>query len=373
MITMKSGTRLLILVIIIVLALQIIYFYRGIYLPPATGMHDFNITPRISQTGIVTDTPGKGSGLVLIDSAHDNRFSKGELDTLLSRILSRGASIEILRDGGKFEESLKESKALIVIAPANAYSADETKKVKEFVERGGRLLLIADPSRESEINSLASNFKVLFWNDYLYNLRENDGNYQYIFIKEFKPGIITKKLEKIALYTACSISPGEKGIAIAIADQNTRSSKIETQTNLSPIVFIDEKILAIGDFTVMLDPYNSLWDNSQLVSNIADFLTGVEEKIPPAAPKIVSWYNNKTEDSSLNISIAKVETIYFNATADQKIEKWKWMLNNLEQSNNNDSYIHFFNQSGIYYVNVSGRNANGTTQTISWLVNATIP
>lgn len=373
MITVKSGTRLLILVIIIVLALQIIYFYRGIYLPPATGMHDLNITPPISQTGIVTETPGKGSGLVLIDSAHDNRFGKGELDTLLSRILSRGASIEILRDSSKLEERLKESKALIVIAPANAYTADEAKKVKEFVERGGRLLLIGDPSRESEINSLASSFKVLFWNDYLYNLRENDGNYQYIYIKEFKPGIITKKLEKIALYTACSISPGEKGIAIAIADQNTHSSRIETQTNLTPIVFIDEKILAIGDFTVMLDPYNSLWDNSRLVSNIADFLTGVDEKIPPATPKIVSWYNNKTEDSSLNISIAKVETIYFNATADQKIEKWSWTLNEKEQSHNYDNFTYTFKESGPYRVIVSGGNPNGTTQTISWLVNATIP
>lgn len=365
-----KGLRLLIIVVIIVLALQIIYFYRGVYRPTPVEMHDFNITPPISQTGKFTDTPGKGSGLVLIDNSHDNKFTLSELDTLLSRILSRGASFETLSDSGKLGEKLKEAKAYIVIAPENAYSAAETKEVKDFVKKGGKLLLIADPSRESEINSLAGNFKVLFWNDYLYNLYENDGNYQYIYLREFTPSIITTKLEKIALYSACSISPGEKGIAIAIADRNTHSSKIETQANLSPLVLIDEKILAIGDFTFMLDPYNSLWDNSQLVSSIADFLTGVEEKTAP--PKIVSWYNNKTKDSSTNISIANIETIFFNATADQQIENWSWTLNEEEQSHNFDNLTYTFKENGLFYINVSARNSNGSTQTVSWRVNATI-
>lgn len=365
--------NLLILVTIIVLALQIIYFYKGIYTPPPTEMHDLNIAQPFSKIERFTEEAGSGSGLVLIDSAHGNQFAKGELDALLSRILSRGAGFEILSDSSRLGERLKDAKALVVIAPAIAYSSDDRKEVKDFVNRGGRLLLIADPSRESEINSLANQFKVLFHNDYLYNLRENDGNYQYIYIKDFKPSGITKKLEKIAFYTACSIYPGEKGIAMA--DQNTHSSKVEAQGNLSPMVFIDQKILAIGDLTFLLSPYDSSWDNSRLISNIADFLTGVEEKpaapAPAPAPRIVSWYNNRTNDSSTNISISGAETIYFNATADQKIDLWSWTLNDKNMNHNYDNFTYAFRESGLFYLNVSGRNSNGTTQTISWLVNAT--
>jgi hypothetical protein len=269
---------LLIFVTIIALGMQIIYYYRGIYLPPPTEMHDLNISSPVSKIERFTEEASKGSGLVLIDKAHGNQFAQHELNALLTKILSREASFEFLSESSAFREKLRERnvKALIVIAPVNSYSNEDKKAVKEFVERGGKLLLIADPSRESEINSLANQFKLLFWNDYLYNLRENDGNYQYIYLKQFKPSEITKKLEKIAFYTACSIYPSEMGIAIA--DPNTYSSKIETPGNLTPLLLMDEKILAIGDFTFLLEPYNLAWDNNQLISNIADFLTGVEEK-----------------------------------------------------------------------------------------------
>ncbi len=362
---------LLILVTLTVLGMQMIYYYRGIYLPPPTEMHDLNISLPVSKIARFTEEAGRGSGLVLIDRAHGNQFAQHELNTLLSRILSRGASFEFLSNREGFREKLRNAKALVVIAPADSYSTEDKKAVKDFVEGGGKLLLIADPSRESEINSLASQFKVLFWNDYLYNLRENDGNYQYIYLKQFKPSEITKKLEKIALYTACSIYPSEMGIAIA--DQNTFSSRIETPNNLTPMVLMDEKILAIGDFTFMVEPYNSAWDNNQLISNIADFLTEAKEKIEPLAqPRIVSWYNNKTKDNSTYISISIFEAIYFNATADQKIDVWTWTLNDQDMNNNYDSFTYTFREGGVFYVNVSGSNSNGRTQTVSWCVNATI-
>ncbi|MEM2924920.1 MAG: hypothetical protein QXJ68_04445 [Methanocellales archaeon] len=364
---------LLILVTLIVLAVQLIYYYRGIYQPPSSALHDLNVSLPISKTERYVEEITQGSGLVLIDKAHGNQFAPHELNTLLIRILSRGASFEFLSESSAFREKLREAdvKALVIIAPADSYSKEDKKAVKDFVERGGKLLLIADPSRESEINSLASQFKMLFWNDYLYNLRENDGNYQYIYLTQFKPCEVTKKLEKIAFYTACSIYPSEMGIAIA--DQNTFSSRIETPSNLTPMVFMDEKILAIGDFTFLIEPYNSAWDNNQLISNIADFLTGVVEKVrSPAQPKIISWYNNKTKDNSTYISISSTEAIYFNATADQKIDIWVWTLNDQDINNNQDSFIYTFNQSGLFYINVSGSNLNGRTQTVSWCVNATI-
>ena len=121
------------------------------------------------------------------------------------------------------------------------------------------------------MNSLSLKFGLIFEPDYLYNMKENDANYRNIFVTEFKQNEITKNLQKIALYTAGSITPDNCGIALV--DENTFSSVIETRKELSPIALAKEsKVLAIYDLTFITEPYNGILDNNQLISNIADWL-----------------------------------------------------------------------------------------------------
>lgn len=149
----------------------------------------------------------------------------------------------------------------------------------EFVNNGGKLLLIADPTRHGKMNSISLRFGLVFESDYLYNMKENDTNFRNIFVTEFKANEITKGLEKIVLYTAGSITSADGGIAFV--DQNTFSSIIETRKRLSPIAQAKEsKVLAIYDLTFMTEPYNGILDNNQIISNIADWLAGpVEEEV----------------------------------------------------------------------------------------------
>ena len=108
-------------------------------------------------------------------------------------------------------------------------------------------------------------FGLIFEADYLYNMKENEINYRNIFVAEFKEAEITKNIEKIALYTAGSISSADCGIAFV--DQNTFSSSslIETRQKLSPIAQAQEsKVLAIYDLTFVTEPYNGILDNNQL-------------------------------------------------------------------------------------------------------------
>ena len=59
-----------------------------------------------------------------------------------------------------------------------------------------------------------------------------------------------------------------------MTDVNTRSSLVEAQQDFYPIALGDRRnVLAIGDFTFMVPPYNSLLDNDKLLSNLADYLT----------------------------------------------------------------------------------------------------
>ncbi len=150
----------------------------------------------------------------------------------------------------------------------NGSSPRRRETLDEFVNNGGKLLLIADPTRSSQINSISLDFGLIFEPDYLYNMKENEINYRNIFVAEFKESEITKSIEKIALYTAGSISSADDGIAFV--DQNTFSSLIETRKGLSPIALAQEaKVLAIYGLTFITEPHNGIIDNNQLISNIA--------------------------------------------------------------------------------------------------------
>ena len=63
----------------------------------------------------------------------------------------------------------------------------------------------------------------------------------------------------------------------AFIDGNTRSSLLESAGDLSPMAWGDSRnVLAIADISFMVPPQDSLLDNSQLVSNFADYLTDSE-------------------------------------------------------------------------------------------------
>ena len=129
--------------------------------------------------------------------------------------------------------------------------------------KGGKLLLIAEPSLNQEINSLAERFGIAFQPDYLWNMIEHDLNFQNIFIKNFRPDEVTRGLAQITLYVAGSIK--SSGGSLAFTDGNTRSSIVERIEPFYPMVKTrDGLVLAISDLTFMVPPQNSVLDNDRL-------------------------------------------------------------------------------------------------------------
>jgi len=300
---------IVLIMILIVLLGRGLFYYSGFYSPPPSKMPSYEhiIIPAAPLTEF-SDVYEEGEGIILIDLAHDNAFDKEELNVLILRLISRGLTIEFLaveddleekllgkeeeeaeeelldeqeeKEGDqeeKLEEELVVAGAFIVVCPQSEFSEEERDTVEEFVNNGGKLLLIADPTRSSKMNSLSLQFGLIFEPDYLYNMKENEINYRNIFVAEFKENEITKDIEKVALYTAGSISSADGGIAFA--DLNTFSSVIETRRGLSPIAQAQEsKVLAIYDLTFMTEPYNGILDNNRLIANIADWLTSPAEE-----------------------------------------------------------------------------------------------
>lgn len=271
------------------------YFYRR---PPAAAevprpdLAEVNVFE--VETGAHADVEAvPGRGQVLIDRAHKNVVDNAELNVLLSRLTTRGMEAVSLGPEDMLPDRLRTASALVVISPHQAYSPQEAAAVQRFVEQGGRLLLAADPSRYTfvaqsddlygdmyvaqsdvaAINSLGSLFGLAFADDYLYNAVENAGNYQYIVVRSFADSPVTAELERVVLYAARSLATAEE--ALATSDAETVSSLSERSGDLAPLALGgDGRVLAVGDFTFMTEPYSSVADNGRLVTNIADFLAG---------------------------------------------------------------------------------------------------
>jgi hypothetical protein len=261
-------TTLLAIVILAFLGARLLMYYEGIPRPQVTQYGFGNLS--IEVVGPVpfndTYTPAAG-GVLLVDMAHQNNFDPEEFNLLFARVIARNYTVKFVRDKGKFNESLVNASTLLVVSPKQAYTDEELEQVKEFLATNGSLVLIDDPSRESEINSLAVHLGIVFNRDYLFNVIKNDGNFRYVVYDRFVEENLTRGLDKVSFYVAQSI----KGKALLVGDQNLRSS-LGVTDSLSPIAR-EGRVLAIGDITFFRPPFNSFYNNSKLISNIADFIT----------------------------------------------------------------------------------------------------
>ena len=263
------------------------YFYQGSYDPlPSEQLRTQHITPPVSSfTNSETISPVQ-QGTLLVDMGHSNGFSRDEISSFLNEISRRGYSLEFLElsSGGKklseggnsLAEQLRSVDSFLVIQPSRPFSNEEAVLVHQFVEeKGGKLLLIADPTRNHRMNSLSKEFGITFRPDYLHNSVDYDLNFQNIFISDFKPDKLTDGLGRIALYAAGSLESANGGLAVA--DGNTQSTFVERVEPLYPMARSEQGgVVALTDLTFLIPPQSTIVNNPRLISNLADFLTTSE-------------------------------------------------------------------------------------------------
>ena len=287
----KYG-RLLLLPLFALASFLAAFFYfgypGGYDAPTVVQASPESMTAPVSALGELPLFPPTEEGTFLVDGLHGNDFTKQELSVLVARVSDRGYQVEVAGETSRFggfssldsgsrlaqlQEKLRRADSLAVLMPNSPFSNEEADLVEDFVTRkGGKLLLIADPTRPSQINSLANRFGIAFQPDYLYNQVEYDLNFQNIYLRQFQPSPITQGLSQVALYTAGSVRAPTPGLALT--DGNTHSSMTERVEPFYPMASAaGGRVVALADFTFMVPPRNSVLDNDRLVSNIAGFLT----------------------------------------------------------------------------------------------------
>ncbi|MCA9897018.1 MAG: hypothetical protein H6654_00410 [Ardenticatenaceae bacterium] len=240
------------------------------------------------------DAPESFGGLVLLDQSHDNAFTLDEIGYLDGRLAARG--VEMMGyTGGDLATALRGVNAFVVITPLQPFSADEIQAVENFVQRGGRLLMLGDPTRynviveedlfsfnifvESDkipLNSLANSFDLIFNGDYLYNTIENEGNFRNIVLDSvgFTENALTAELDQVVLYGAHSLQVGAGAKALMAGDDNTWSSATDRPGGLTlAATAANGNVLAVGDIQFLMEPYYTVLDNARFIAQIADFLS----------------------------------------------------------------------------------------------------
>ena len=261
--------------------------------PPPYAAENVPQVPTPAMAAFV-DEPQTGKGLVLLDEAHENSFTADEISYLDGRLSARGFEL-LPYSGGELATALRPASAFVVITPLRPFNREEIQAVSDFVARGGRLLLIGDPTRFNLIveedlfsfsftfetdrlplNSLANEFDIIYNDDYLYNTVENEGNFRNIILKEtgFADTALVTDLEQLVFYGSHSLQVGPTGSVLLAADDNTWSSATDRPGDLALAATSREgQVLALGDVHFLFAPYYTVFDNSRFIAQIADFLT----------------------------------------------------------------------------------------------------
>lgn len=269
-----------------------LWFYRGMANRPEIATPDFASfsAPQAPVNVSEVDEEIKQlGGTVLIDSAHSNLFSMAGINSLISAIQARGGKIEMVTDTFSLEYQLKYASAFVSFSPTSSFGIYEIKALKNFAERGGKILVFTEATNNTiyvdyfsgaytitsdanAANSLLREFDITVNNDYLYNTENNEGNFRNVFFDEFGKSEITFGLSQIALYGTHSIESPSGIILLQGAETNLSSSTDAHDPNQGGAVLSQNgNVAAFGDATFLSSPYNTYTDNAKLISNIADF------------------------------------------------------------------------------------------------------
>lgn len=299
-----------------------LWFYRGApsQRPPvATPDYASLEVPQapLREGGTEAEDVEQMGGVVLFDLSHGNRFAMPEVAAFTEAVSQRGGRAETLIDPALLEFNLKYVRAFVVVSPSVAFLPSEIRLVREFVERGGKLLVFTDATRNviyydffadsltvygdvNAANPLLDPFGITIKNDYLYNLERNEGNYRNVLFDQFGKSELTFGLKEVAFYGAHSVE-SPSGLILLQGTESTLSSMDDAHhpSQGGAALSADGNVIALGDFTFMSSPYNSYADNAVFIQNLADFaLSGKQTPVLKNFPFIF-------EDGSVQIYLTE--------------------------------------------------------------------
>ncbi len=245
----------------------------GFYRPPVVAESTPVSIESLSGLSETTSIEGGEGRLVLIDTGHGNGFDEAELAVFAGRLAGSGARVAVVDN---LESRLQEASGLLIIAPDQSFDPEEVQAIEAFVNKGGRVVIVGDPTRQGSvdaINTLTGAFGVIYQDAYVYNLSDNDAGFRNVSFTNFiGDNPITDGLSQVVFQTAFALRADEEA-SIITGDESTYTSGEETPGAVTVAALVGEgRVLTLPDFTFFTSPYNTFADNDLLLNNVAAFL-----------------------------------------------------------------------------------------------------
>lgn len=186
------------------------------------------------------------------------------------------ASASVSSSTGDLAGELAEVDALFAVG-GSQFSDAEYATIEAFAENGS-VVLATDPGgtfQSSASDALTSRFGVAVGDGYLYNMQDNDANFQRIYA-EGAEGDLAEGVDRVVFDTAVPLQADADGTAAVTATEQTRyDTTRETGTYQVAVQSGNALVIGDADFMAPLD-YNRA-DNDVFLGNVLDHLIDTPE------------------------------------------------------------------------------------------------
>jgi hypothetical protein len=245
-----------------------------------------------------------GSGTVVVDAGHGNRFDRATLEPLVRGLTRVGYDVEYYRSGD-LAAALEDAKAFVVVDPSQEYRPGDVDDVRRFTGQGGHLLVVGEPDRvrvsgglfgtslttqESSLTALGSAYGASVGTAYLYNQERADANYKWVEARATDADGLDD-VNETTVYTAGAVRM-RGGEPLLRAAPGTRQSSTADQTGRYPVAARRSNVVVLGDKTFMRADRYRVADNEAFVEFLVEFLANSDRApgqdvggtVPPEPP-----------------------------------------------------------------------------------------
>ncbi|MDV7349713.1 DUF4350 domain-containing protein [Halorubrum distributum] len=177
-------------------------------------------------------------------------------------------------------ERLAEADAFVTFR--TDYEPKQLDEIESFVESGGHVVLATEPDAaysEPGAASLDATLDVTTRPGYVYNMDENDLNYQRVYAEATGDAALTEGVDRAVFPSATPVGTAVGGTDVLRPIEGSELSTTRAATE-APLLVRNDEVVMIGD-SDFLSPENARRaDNDALIGNLADFLV-TNDRTPP--------------------------------------------------------------------------------------------
>lgn len=218
---------------------------------------------------------------VLVENGHNVRIYNPEDNRERSGPRGPGGEEEGLSPIGK---ELADADAFMTFR--TDYSDDALDDIETFASEDGRVLVASEPDdafEEPGGAGLDSALGVTTEPGYVYNLQENDLNYQRIFAEPSGSTQVTQGVERAVFPTASPVGAAGTADGELAPTEGAELSTTRAATD-APVLVQRENVVMVGDTDFLVPENTQRGDNDVLVGNLADFLVTNDRNAAEQAP-----------------------------------------------------------------------------------------